>query len=105
MTIFKDQQGNMWRGELDGMGSSGTFIADTEEIVSVEPVGRIHSVREAHKQWSEAGYELVTLSEYRRRYKICKKCGYLVLGQCELCTCFMRLKCLLAGMTCKANKW
>jgi hypothetical protein len=66
---------------------------------------KIKSLRTARKQWAAAGYKFVPAKEWRRRLTICRGCPELINGQCRACGCFMRLKSLLAGMTCQLDKW
>ena len=92
--------------------TSGTMVKPVSccgEQLPVRPAltltDKFKSLRAARKQWSEAGYKLVTVKEWRARYKVCKGCDSFVDGQCQECGCFMFIKALLAGMTCKRNLW
>lgn len=48
----------------------------------------------------------VDKKEYDYRLNICKSCENLsILGQCKICSCFMRLKAKLSMSSCPINKW
>lgn len=100
-----DRYGNVWLGGAENRDNPSARISEKgEAFMSGEaptPEGRVESIKEAWKRWNDAGHKTVSLKEGRRRFDICKKCEYLKLGQCQLCKCFMRGKCLLAGMVCK----
>lgn len=66
---------------------------------------RLNNLNEARKQWAAAGYNLASKVERDRRYAVCKECDSFSAGRCKECGCFMKVKSLLAGMTCRLDKW
>ena len=49
----------------------------------------------------------VTKQEYHYRYDICKSCEKFKSStkQCDVCNCFMFIKCSLNGSECPIGKW
>ena len=41
------------------------------------------------------------------RLEICEKCDHYIAesGQCDICLCYMKLKCAMANMRCPLDKW
>jgi recombinational DNA repair protein RecR len=58
------------------------------------------------KETKKSNDWFVTKQEYNDRLNTCKSCENLsMLGQCKICSCFMRLKAKFSNSSCPIDKW